>query len=216
MEKQQKLLLIKDTGVIAILRAASAQKLIQAAKALHAGGILAIEVTLTTPDALNVIADAHRELPGEILFGAGSILDAESARAAILAGAGFIVSPSLNPHVIELCHRYSVPVFPGVFTPTEIVTAWEAGAEMLKICPASLGGPDYMKALKAPLPQVEMIPVGGIELNNTASYIKAGAVAVGVGSSLINDTILEQGDFTEITSRAKLFIQQVQYGRRKG
>ena len=204
---------ITSTGVIAILRASSSASLIDAAQALKIGGITAIEVTLTTPGALKTIETARERLGDDILFGAGSVLDPESARMAIMAGANFIVMPNLNTKVIELCHRYSIPVLPGVYTPTEMVTAWEAGAAMLKLFPASVGGPEMIKALKGPLPQIELVPVGGVEINNTASYIRAGAAAVGVGSSLVNDRLLMDQNFTEITSRAQNFVEQVQLGR---
>lgn len=204
---------VHRTGIIAILRASSSEQLIEAAEALYAGGIVAVEVTLTTPGALQVIEQARVKQNSEMIFGAGSILDAESARAAILAGAQFIVSPACNTKVIELCRRYSVPVFPGAYTPTEIITAWEAGADMVKIFPASIGGPAYIKALKAPLPQVEMVPVGGVELENTASFIQAGAAAVGVGSTLINDKLLKKRDFAAITTLAQKFLSQVKIGR---
>jgi 2-dehydro-3-deoxyphosphogluconate aldolase / (4S)-4-hydroxy-2-oxoglutarate aldolase len=206
---------VRSSGIIAIMRASSSETLIEAAEALYAGGVVIIEVTLTTPGALHVIEQARGKLTSQMYFGAGSILDAESARAAILAGAQFIVSPSCNIQVIEICRRYSVPVFPGAYTPTEIITAWEAGADMVKIFPASIGGPAFIKALKAPLPQVEMVPVGGIELENTASYIQAGAAAVGVGSSLVNDKLLKQGNFAAITRQAQEFLAQVQLGRSK-
>jgi 2-dehydro-3-deoxyphosphogluconate aldolase / (4S)-4-hydroxy-2-oxoglutarate aldolase len=204
---------IQNTGIIAILRASSPDKLVNAAQALHAGGVTVLEVTLTTPGALRVIERARQELPSNILFGAGSILDPESARAAILAGAEFIVCPGLNLSVVALCRRYSIPVIPGVFTPTEIITAWESGADFVKLFPASIGGPELVKALKAPLPQVEIVPVGGVGIENTAQFIRAGAIAVGVGSALVNDSLLEQGAFEEISRRAQQFIQQVHIGK---
>jgi 2-dehydro-3-deoxyphosphogluconate aldolase/(4S)-4-hydroxy-2-oxoglutarate aldolase len=215
MDKSYYLQAIAETGVIAILRATSPGKLIRASQALQEGGIVAIEVTMTTPGALAVIAEARQTLPAEIAFGAGSVLDPESARAAILAGANFIVTPACNVKVIEMGRRYSIPVIPGAFTPTEIIAAWESGADIVKLFPASLGGPELVKTLKAPLPQVEIVPVGGIDIENTASYIRAGAMAVGVGSSLINDQLLDQEKFAEITLRAQQFIQQVQIGRAK-
>jgi 2-dehydro-3-deoxyphosphogluconate aldolase/(4S)-4-hydroxy-2-oxoglutarate aldolase len=213
MKKAEAISLIQTSGVIAILRAKSSSNLLKAADALRAGGICAIEVTMTTPGALSIIEQAAAKYDAGVLFGAGSVLDAESARAAVLAGAGFIVAPSLKVEVIEICRRYSVPVCPGAYTPTEIVTTWESGADMVKIFPASVGGPDLIKALKAPLPQVEMVAVGGVELENTSAFIRAGATAVGVGSSLVNDRLLEAGEFEEITARAKRFSAEVQKGR---
>ena len=213
MTNESKLKQIISEGIIAILRASSSQSLMDAANALKTGGISVIEVTLTTPGALEIIHQAAEVFGEEVLFGAGSVLDPESARAAILAGANFIVMPSTNIEVIQLCRRYSIPVFPGAYTPTEIVNAWQAGADMVKLFPASNGGPDLVKAIKAPLPQVKLVPVGGVDVDNTASFIRAGAEAVGVGSSLVNDGLLKVKNFTEITNRARLFIQQVQLGR---
>jgi 2-dehydro-3-deoxyphosphogluconate aldolase/(4S)-4-hydroxy-2-oxoglutarate aldolase len=209
---------IRQTGVIAILRAKSSEQLLAAADAIRAGGVCAIEVTMTTPGALAIIEQARglysrARYSQEVFFGAGTVLDPESARAAILAGAQFVVSPSLKPAVIELCHRYSVPVFPGVYTPTEILTAWELGADMVKIFPASVGGPGFIKALKAPLPQVEMVPVGGVNLGNTADFIRAGSAAVGVGGELLDAKLLEAKDWPALTDRARQFVEAVAKGR---
>jgi 2-dehydro-3-deoxyphosphogluconate aldolase/(4S)-4-hydroxy-2-oxoglutarate aldolase len=213
VDKNGKLNLIRDTGVIAIMRAPSPDQLIAAAEAIRQGGVRVIEVTMTTPGALEVIAQATRQFGEETLFGAGSILDAETARAAILAGAGFIVSPVLKIEVIELCRRYSVPVIPGCYTPTEMLTAWEAGADMIKLFPASVGGPDLIQALRAPLPQLEIVPVGGVDLDTAAEFISKGAAALGVGSSLINQKLLDTGDMAELTRRAAAFIREVKKGR---
>ncbi len=202
-----------DTGVVAIMRAKSSDQLLAAADALLAGGLNAIEVTMTTPGALDVVRQATARYGSEVLFGVGSVLDAETARAAILAGAAFVVCPTLKLATIELCKRYSVPVIPGGFTSTEVLTAWEAGADLVKVFPADLGGPAYIKALLAPLPQVRLVPVGGVDLDNTASFIRAGAVAVGVGSSLINQALLDQGKLSEITERAARFREEVNKGR---
>jgi 2-dehydro-3-deoxyphosphogluconate aldolase/(4S)-4-hydroxy-2-oxoglutarate aldolase len=205
--------LIRETGVIAIIRAQSSDQLIAAAEAIRQGGVRVIEVTMTTPGALEVIAQATRQFGEETLFGAGSILDSETARAAILAGAGFVVSPVLKIDVIELCRRYSVPVIPGCYTPTEMLTAWEAGADMIKLFPASVGGPDLIQALRAPLPQLEIVPVGGVDLDTAAEFIRKGAAALGVGSSLINQKLLDTGDMAELTRRAAAFIREVRKGR---
>lgn len=214
MAGRKALELIRTSGVIAIMRASSSDQLLRAAEAIRAGGVCAIEVTLTTPGALTVIERAVAQLDEGVVFGAGTVLDAESARAAILAGAQFLVSPTLNLGLIEIAHRYSVPVFPGAYTPTEILTAWEAGADMVKVFPASIGGPEYIRALKAPLPQVELMPVGGVELNNAAEFVRAGATALGVGSALINQRLLDTGEFGELTERARRFIEAVTEGRK--
>lgn len=213
MKKYEKLNLIRETGIIAIMRAQSSSQLITAADAIKAGGVRVIEVTMTTPGALDVIAAASRKYGSEVLFGAGSVLDAETARAAILAGAGFIVAPTLNLDVIALCNRYSVPVMPGCYTPTEALTAWEAGADMIKLFPASFGGPGLIKAIRAPLPQLEIVPVGGVDLDTAANFIQAGAAALGVGSSLISQKLLDSGDMEALTERAKAFIQVVKLAR---
>ena len=215
MKKPAKLDLIRSSGVIAIMRAQSSEQLIAAADAIKAGGVRVIEVTMTTPGALDIIAQATAKYGDEVLFGAGSVLDAETARTAILAGAGFVVAPTLNLHVIALCNRYSIPVVPGCYTPTEMLTAWEAGADMVKLFPASVGGPDLVKAILAPLPQLEIVPVGGVDLDTAAEFIRAGSAALGVGSSLINQKLLDAGDMQELKQRAMAFIGQVQKGRQK-
>ena len=213
MNYQESIDLIRKTGVIAIIRAKSSEQLIRAADAIREGGVRVIEVTMTTPGALSVIEQAVSRYGEEVLFGAGTVLDAESARAAILAGAQFIVSPSFRASLVEICRRYSVPVMPGAYTPTEVLTAWECGADMVKVFPASFGGPALIKAIKAPLPQVELVPVGGVNLDTTADFIRAGATAVGVGSALINQRLLDSGDFDALTDRARRFIAEVARGR---
>jgi 2-dehydro-3-deoxyphosphogluconate aldolase / (4S)-4-hydroxy-2-oxoglutarate aldolase len=147
------------------------------------------------------------------LFGAGTVLDPESARAAILAGAGFIVAPTLNQAVIALCNRYGIPVIPGCLTPTEMLTAWEAGADMVKLFPAEFGGPDLVKAILAPLPQLRIVPVGGVDLNTAAAFIRSGAAALGVGGSLVSQKMLDAADWPELTRRAASFIAEVRQGR---
>ena len=214
MKKDEKLDLILDTGVIAIMRAQSSAQLIDAADAIKAGGVRVIEVTMTTPGALKVIEEAKGRYGEEVLFGAGSVLDAETARAAILSGAGFIVAPTLNLKTIALCNRYGIPVTPGCYTPTEMLSAYEAGADMVKLFPASVGGPSLVKAILAPLPQLNIIPVGGVNLNTAADFIRSGAAALGVGSDLINPQILDKGDMDELTRRAVAFIREVKKGRR--
>jgi 2-dehydro-3-deoxyphosphogluconate aldolase/(4S)-4-hydroxy-2-oxoglutarate aldolase len=215
MTKTERLNLIRETGVIAIMRAQSSAQLIAAADAIKEGGVRVIEVTMTTPGALGVIEEATKRYGKDVLFGAGTVLDAETARSAILAGAGFIVAPTLNLEVIALCNRYSVPVIPGCYTPTEMLTAWEAGADMIKLFPASVGGPSLIKAIRAPLPQLEIVPVGGVNLNTAAEFIRNGAAALGVGGSLINQKLLDAGDMGELTHRAMAFIEEVKKGRGK-
>jgi 2-dehydro-3-deoxyphosphogluconate aldolase/(4S)-4-hydroxy-2-oxoglutarate aldolase len=213
MDQRDELDLIRKAGVIAIMRARSSEQLLRAADAIREGGVCAIEVTMTTPGALSVIEQAAAKYDRDVLFGAGTVLDSESARAAISAGAQFIVGPSFNTAVVETCRRYSIPVIPGAYTPTEILAAWECGADLVKVFPASVGGPALIKALKAPLPQVEVVPVGGVNLDTAAEFIQAGAAAVGVGSSLVNQELLEAKDFGTLTDRARRFVEEVVRGR---
>jgi 2-dehydro-3-deoxyphosphogluconate aldolase/(4S)-4-hydroxy-2-oxoglutarate aldolase len=213
MNKAEKLELIRSTGVIAIMRAESSDQLIAAADAIKAGGVQVIEVTMTTPGALTVIEEAKQRYGESVLFGAGSVLDNETARAAILAGADFVVAPTLKIAMVELCNRYSIPVVPGIFTPTEALTAWEAGADMVKLFPASVGGPALVKAILAPLPQLEIVPVGGVGMDTAAAFIRNGAAALGVGSALVNRAVLEAGDMDELTRRASALIDKVKEGR---
>lgn len=204
---------IVEGGVVAIMRANSPDQLLGAARAVLEGGVCAIEVTMTTPGALDVIREATRQFGKEVLFGVGSVLDGETARMAILAGAQFVVCPTFKPATIEVCKRYSIPVVPGAYTPTEILTAWEAGADAVKVFPASVGGPAYLKAIKAPLPQVSLSAVGGVNLDTTADFIRSGADFVGVGGELVSQKLLDACDFAEITQRARGFSEQVQKGR---
>lgn len=204
---------ISEKGVVAIMRANSSDQLLAAADAVKAGGVNAIEVTMTTPGAIDIIKQATSKYGDDVLFGVGSVLDSETARAAILAGAQFVVCPTLDLETIIICKRYSVPVVPGAYTPTEVLTAWEAGADLVKIFPASIGGPSLIKALKGPLPQVKLVPVGGVNLDTTADFIRAGADVVGVGSSLVNNKLLEAKEFDKISEAARRFCEEVARGR---
>jgi len=200
---------IEASGVIAIVRFDRSEDLVQVARAVRAGGVRAIEFTMTTPNALDIIEQSAREFGQDVLLGAGTVLDPETARAAILAGAQFIVAPTLNPQVIETCRRYSKAVIPGAFTPTEILTAWECGADFVKVFPAEFGGPEYLKAVLAPLPQVKLIPVGGVSLENTGAFIKAGASAVAVGGNLVKKSAIAAKRFDDLTELARLYVQAV-------
>jgi 2-dehydro-3-deoxyphosphogluconate aldolase/(4S)-4-hydroxy-2-oxoglutarate aldolase len=213
MQNSQVLDEILRAGVVAIMRAKSSDQLLAAAEAIREGGVTAIEVTMTTPGAIDVIKQATERFGSDVIFGVGSVLDAETARIAILAGARFVVGPTLDPGMIELCKRYSVPVVPGAFTPTEVLNAWKSGADLVKVFPASFGGPAYLKAIKAPLPQVKLVPVGGVGIDNTADFIRAGAEIVAIGSALINQKLLDSGDLDEISSRARRFREEVERGR---
>ncbi len=213
MNKQEKIQLIQKSGIIAIMRTRSSDQLVAAAQAIRLGGVQVIEVTMNTPGALEVIAAASQKLGRDVLFGAGTVLDVETARTAIQAGADFIVAPTLNLEVVELCHQLDLPVMPGCLTPTEMLTAWEAGADFVKLFPAEVGGPAMVKAILAPLPQLKIVPVGGVDLTTAAAYLRSGAAALGVGSSLINQKILETADFQELTRRAAAFIEEVRKAR---
>jgi len=210
LSKSEKLDLVRQAKIIAIMRAQQSTQMLTAAEAIHAGGVCVIEVTMTTPGALELIIEATQRFGDRVLFGAGSVLDAETARLAILAGAGFIVAPTLSLPVIQMCIRYSIPVMPGCYTPTECLTAWEAGADMIKLFPADVGGPDFVKAILAPMPQLEIVPVGGVTIDNVGEFMIKGATAVGIGSSLINQTLVEQGKFAELTRRAREFMEAIE------
>ena len=213
MHKDEQVRTIEAGGVIAIVRFDHSEELVEVARAIRKGGVCVIEFTMTTPRALNIIEEATREFGEEVLLGAGTVIDPETARAAILAGAQFIVAPNLNATVIEMAHRYSKVVIPGAFTPTEILTAWECGADFVKVFPAELGGPEYLKAIRAPLPQVKLIPVGGVSLENTGAFIKAGASAVAVGSNLVKKSAIAAHRFDELTALASQFTAAVNRAR---
>jgi 2-dehydro-3-deoxyphosphogluconate aldolase/(4S)-4-hydroxy-2-oxoglutarate aldolase len=210
MHRDEQITRIEHSGVIAIVRFDRSEQLMQVAQAIKAGGVDVIEFTMTTPGALDIIRESTREFGDEVLLGAGTVLDAETARAAILAGAEFIVSPTLDAAVIEVCRRYSKVVIPGAFTPTEILTAWELGADFVKVFPASAGGPAYLKAVLAPLPQVKLVPVGGVSLDNAADFIRAGAAAIAVGGNLVKKKAIAEGDFAELTRTAERFVTAIE------
>jgi 2-dehydro-3-deoxyphosphogluconate aldolase/(4S)-4-hydroxy-2-oxoglutarate aldolase len=213
MTDQSQIQRIEASGIVAIVRFNHSEDLVDVARAIARGGVRAIEFTMTTPNALEILAASHREFGDDILLGAGTVLDAETARAAILSGAQFIVAPTLRQAVIEMCHRYSVAVIPGAYTPTEILTAWEWGADMVKLFPADAGGPAYLKAVKAPLPQVKMVPVGGVSLENASQFIKAGASAIAVGSNLVDKKLVVERQFDRLADLAAQFIAAVQEAR---
>ena len=208
MKKDAILSKMRTEKVVALIRADSPDGLLDCAKALAEGGLTSIELTMTTPGAIRMLEKATAELP-DFLFGLGTVLDSETARAGILAGAKFIVTPALRPDVITLCRRYSVPVFCGALTPTEIVNAWEAGADAAKIFPAEFFGPAYIKSVKAPLPHVEMVPTGGVNAGNVGEFIKAGAFATAAGSSLVEAKALKEKNWPAITAKAREFVTAV-------
>jgi len=214
MSKQEVLARIREVGLLPVVRAQSADEAALAIDAIRAGGVPILEITMTVPGAVGLIESLSRRFKDDALVGAGTVLDAETARAVILAGARFVVSPSLSLETIALCQRYGIPVFPGALTPTEVVTAWQAGADMVKVFPAgNLGGASYIKALKAPLPQVELIPTGGVSLKTAADFIKAGASALGVGADLVDLTAVREGRAAELSERARQFVEIVRQAR---
>ncbi len=200
---------IIDRGIVAVMRAPSGQMLLEVAEALAAGGVEAVEVTFTVPGAARVIEQVAERLGDRVLLGAGTVLDAETARTAILAGAEFIVAPTLNLEVIRLAHRYDKAVVPGALTPTEVLTAWEAGADMVKVFPSDLTGPGYLKALHGPLPQVRLLPTGGVNLKTAAEFLRAGACALGVGGALVEAKAVAAGDLGRIESLARQYVDIV-------
>jgi len=199
----------REIGLIPVLRADSEDQALVLASAVAAGGVTVMEVTMTVPGAIRVMRKLAEQRP-DILIGAGTVLDPETARACILEGAQFIVSPALNVKTIEMCHRYSVAVLPGALTPTEIVTAWQAGADVVKVFPASaLGGAKYLKSIKAPLPQVELIPTGGVSQATAYEFLQAGAFALGVGADLVDPKAIADGSPEIITENARKYLEIV-------
>lgn len=194
-------------GMVGIVRADTPEAALQIAEACIAGGVTALEVAFTTPDTLGVLRSLRERHGHDVLLGAGTVLDAETARAAILTGAQFIISPGVNVDIITLCQRYQVLAMPGAMTPTEIVTALQAGADIVKVFPAEMFGPAYIKALRAPLPQAPLMPTGGVTVENLAEWFASGAVAVGIGSSLSGPGA--KGDYAAVTARAQAFVAQL-------
>jgi 2-dehydro-3-deoxyphosphogluconate aldolase / (4S)-4-hydroxy-2-oxoglutarate aldolase len=214
MNKQEVLSRIAEVGVVPVVRASSAEEAMQVVEAIKEGGVTVLEITMTVPRAVRVIEQLADRYGAEVVVGAGTVLDAETARACILAGAAFVVSPSLNTGTIELCRRYSVAVMPGALTPTEVVTAWQAGADVVKVFPCgALGGAKYLKSLKAPLPQIEMIPTGGVSLQTAAEFIEAGALALGVGADLVDTKAIRAGEARKVTEAARAYVAAVRAAR---
>jgi len=210
MHKSEVLKKIREVGLVPVLRADSEEEALAIAYALEAGGVTILEVTMTVPGAVDAIRRLASEAGDRILVGAGTVLDPETARVCMLAGAQFIVSPALNVRTIELCRRYDVAVFPGALTPTEIITAWEAGADAVKVFPCSaVGGAKYLKAIKAPLPQIELIPTGGVSLATAAEFLDAGAIALGVGGDLVDNKAIRAGNPEVITENARKYLEIV-------
>lgn len=215
MTKTEVIKQITDIGVIPVVRATTGDEAMRAIDAICEGGISALEITMTVPGAVALIAQVASRYGKEALVGAGTVLDAETARACVASGAQFVVSPSLNTDTIEYCRSQDVVVIPGALTPTEVVQAWQAGADFVKVFPAgSVGGARYIKALKAPLPQIELIPTGGVSLTTAGDFIRAGAAALGVGTDLVDIKAIREGNPKLITERAKQFLEIVREARK--
>jgi 2-dehydro-3-deoxyphosphogluconate aldolase/(4S)-4-hydroxy-2-oxoglutarate aldolase len=207
---------ILDIGVVPVVRTSTAESAVLAIEAVYRGGIRAAEITMTVPGAIKALEKLADTLGDKLVLGAGTVLDPETARICMLAGAEFFVTPALNLKTIEMVKRYSKIIMPGALTPTEIVTAWEAGADFVKVFPCgALGGAKYIKALKAPLPQIEMVPTGGVSLENTADFLRAGAAAVAVGAELIDAKTINEGRYEVFEERARKFLGEVAKARGK-
>jgi 2-dehydro-3-deoxyphosphogluconate aldolase/(4S)-4-hydroxy-2-oxoglutarate aldolase len=215
MSKETHLRQILDCGIVAVVRSPDSAQLVEVVRALADGGVTVVEITMTVPDALGVLRQVRQALGERVLLGAGTILDAETARAALLAGAEYLVGPTLNLNVIRLCQRYSKLVMPGAFTPTEILTAWEAGADIVKVFPAEVVGPAFFKALRGPLPQIRLMPTGGVDLTTAADFLRAGACCLGLGSQLVEPRAIAEGNFERIRDLARQYVSVVQSARAK-
>jgi 2-dehydro-3-deoxyphosphogluconate aldolase/(4S)-4-hydroxy-2-oxoglutarate aldolase len=215
MTKEDQLRRVLECGIVAVVRSPDSEQLVEVCRALADGGATVVEITMTVPDALQVVGRVRAALGDRVLLGAGTILDPETARAALLAGAEYIVAPTLNLEVIRVCRRYSKLVMPGAFTPTEILTAWEAGADVVKVFPADVLGPAFFKAVRAPLPQVRLMPTGGVDLKTAADFLKAGACCLGVGGQLVEPKAVAERNFDRIRDLARQYVAIVQQTRKE-
>jgi len=216
MEKREVLNRMISEGLVPVIRVTSASEAIDVSDAIKEGGVSFIEITMSVPGAIDVIKELTKKYKDDIIMGAGTVLDTETGRAALLAGAQFLVSPTLNLDLVRLAHRYSALVIPGTMTPTEILTAWNEGADMVKVFPAAqLGGPEYIKAVRGPLPQILLVPTGGVNLQNAGAFIKAGATALGVGGELVDKKAIQEKKFNIITENAKAFLKAIREARGK-
>ncbi len=204
---------LEECGVVAVIRLKEAGALLSVVDALSEGGVRALEVTMTVPGAIGLIREIAPSLPPDVVLGAGTVLDAETAEAAIEAGARYVVSPVFREEVLRVCHRLDVPAMPGCFTPTEILTAWDAGADVVKVFPATALGPGYFRDLHGPFPNLRLMPTGGVSLANAGEWIRAGAVAIGVGTALVDAEAVAARHFEEITERARQFVEAVAAAR---
>lgn len=216
MKKEKVLSFIKNLGIVPVLRADSAAEAVQMAEAIIAGGINCLEVTMTVPDAVSVIETLSQKYGEDVLIGAGTVLDVETAQKCLDAGAKFLVTPCLIPEIVKLCNLREIAVCAGALTPTEVFTAWQTGADVVKVFPASaMGGAGYLKALKSPFPNIEIMPTGGVSLENIAEFLKAGVVAVGVGGELVSTRLLREGKAEEMTRTARKYLEKIREFQRK-
>jgi 2-dehydro-3-deoxyphosphogluconate aldolase/(4S)-4-hydroxy-2-oxoglutarate aldolase len=204
---------LQASGIVGIIRMKDASKLREVVAALVAGGMRALEVTMTTPGAIDLIQAIAPTLPAEFLLGAGTVTDADTVSRVVDAGARFVVSPVFRRSVIDACHRHDIPAIPGCFSPTEILDAWEAGADLIKVFPATALGPPYIRDLLAPLPHLKLMPTGGVTVDNAGDWIRAGAVAVGLGSALLDPKAISTGDFGVIATLARRAVAHVAAAR---
>ena len=216
MSKESQLQHVLDCGIVAVVRSPDSQQLVEVCRALAEGGISVVEITMSVSNALDVLKQVRQALGDRLLLGAGTVLDAETARAVLLAGAEYVVAPTLNLDVIRLCRRYDKLVMPGAFTPTEILTAWEAGADIVKVFPADVVGPAFFKAVRAPLPQIRLMPTGGVDLQTAASFLKAGACCLGVGGQLVEPKAVAERNFDRIRELAGQYVAIVRETRGQG
>src|SRR3954468_16059646 len=215
MSREAQLRQVLDCGIVAVVRSPDSQQLVDVARALADGGVSVVEITMSVPNALDVLRQTQKALGDRVLLGAGTVLDPETARAVLLAGAEYIVAPTVHRDVIRLCQRYDKLVMPGAFTPTEILTAWEAGADIVKVFPADVVGPAFFKAVRGPLPQVRLMPTGGVDLTTAADFLKAGACCLGVGRQLIEPAAVAARNFDRIRDLARQYAAIVQQTRRE-
>jgi len=214
MKKEKILGAIIEIGIVPVVRTNSAESAIQAIEAIYNGGIRAAEITMTVPGAIKALEKVADRFGDKIVLGAGTVLDPETARICMLAGAEFFVTPALDVATIQMAQKYSKPIMPGALTPTEVLTAWKSGADIVKVFPAgNVGGPKYIKALKGPFPQIEMIPTGGVNLETAGEFLKAGACAVAVGGELVDAKTIKEGKYNIFEERAKQYLAVVQKAR---
>jgi 2-dehydro-3-deoxyphosphogluconate aldolase/(4S)-4-hydroxy-2-oxoglutarate aldolase len=216
MSKEAHLRHVLDCGIVAVVRSPDSAQLVETVRALADGGVTVAEITMTVPGSLDVVRQVRQVLGDRVLLGAGTILDPETARAALLAGAEYLVAPTVNLDVIRLCQRYDKLVMPGAFTPTEVLAAWEAGADIVKVFPAEVLGPAFFKALRGPLPQIRLMPTGGVDLTTAAAFLKAGACCLGIGSQLVEPAEVAARNFDRLRELARQYVAIVKQARQAG